>query len=495
MHKYLFLLVFMLCGSLLQAAQVRLSMLLIPSKTQADSLWRAIQNKEPFADLALRFSRGAAWESGGDLGFLPEEDLDPEIRRLSLELQPGQVSKPTRTESGYLLLYVRDRKEASDYAIYQEALRKWRLWGDSLQVLVNKDNFEEARLLGGRNLAHAREAFGRSSEEAASSLGDLGVIHYYAGNYQTARTFYTDALQILQARLGPRHPELVPVLNNLAELYFREGDYDAALLAYDRILAILRLRSEEGDISDLPYLVARLNVLQEAGRFEEGELQAQEIDYLRLRYFQRTEENWATLLIELGEFYAAAHQDGKASDAFQAALAARKRFLGAEHLLVARLLNKMGLFDQDNGRLQVAEKEFKEALGIFTRNLGEVDPAAAAVNNNLGELYRAQGRYSEAELFLLKALASRESNLGATDPAVAETLNNLGLVYDALGRNEDAMENFRRAASILEERQPNSENKLLRTIYMNSLNLYSRLQRPEQVEELKNKLRGLNNEG
>lgn len=65
---------------------------------------------EDFAMLAQNFSEDPATApNGGDLGFVGESSLEkanPELRRMVMGLQPGQVSPPIRTQEGYRLLKV-----------------------------------------------------------------------------------------------------------------------------------------------------------------------------------------------------------------------------------------------------------------------------------------------------------------------------------------------------------------------------------------------------
>ena len=50
---------------------------------------------------------------------------------------------------------------------------------------------------------------------------------------------YEEILQILEAKLGPEHPDVVTLtLNNLATLYKSMGDYEKALPLYQRALEI-----------------------------------------------------------------------------------------------------------------------------------------------------------------------------------------------------------------------------------------------------------------
>ncbi|MBI3681939.1 MAG: peptidylprolyl isomerase [Acidobacteria bacterium] len=71
---------------------------------------------EDFAMLAQNFSEDPnTAANGGDLGFIGESALEkanPELRRMVMSLQPGQISQPIRTQEGYRILRVISREPA-----------------------------------------------------------------------------------------------------------------------------------------------------------------------------------------------------------------------------------------------------------------------------------------------------------------------------------------------------------------------------------------------
>jgi len=80
------------------------------------SLWERLKQGEDFAMLAQNYSEDPNTTStGGDMGFIPESSLekaDPQLRKLVLEMPPGQFSRPLRTPEGYRILRVISREPA-----------------------------------------------------------------------------------------------------------------------------------------------------------------------------------------------------------------------------------------------------------------------------------------------------------------------------------------------------------------------------------------------
>jgi peptidyl-prolyl cis-trans isomerase SurA len=64
-----------------------------------------------FADLAKKYSEDGSAPNGGDLGWMSPGDLVPEFEQAMNRLQIGEVSNPVKTEFGWHLIQVMDRRE------------------------------------------------------------------------------------------------------------------------------------------------------------------------------------------------------------------------------------------------------------------------------------------------------------------------------------------------------------------------------------------------
>jgi len=77
---------------------------------------RLTQGGEDFAMIAQNYSEDpATTPNGGDLGFLGESSMDktsPELRKLVMSLQPGQLSPVIRTAEGYRILKMISKEPA-----------------------------------------------------------------------------------------------------------------------------------------------------------------------------------------------------------------------------------------------------------------------------------------------------------------------------------------------------------------------------------------------
>lgn len=63
-----------------------------------------------FPALAREFSQSTSAATGGDLGWVTEGELDEELATVLRQMQPGQVSHPVRTLTGYHILHLAERQ-------------------------------------------------------------------------------------------------------------------------------------------------------------------------------------------------------------------------------------------------------------------------------------------------------------------------------------------------------------------------------------------------
>lgn len=73
-------------------------------KNNLNHLIEELQKGAQFSALAQQFSQSATSSQGGDMGWLTEDQMEPEIKEVISQMQPGQLSVPIRTSQGYALI-------------------------------------------------------------------------------------------------------------------------------------------------------------------------------------------------------------------------------------------------------------------------------------------------------------------------------------------------------------------------------------------------------
>lgn len=97
-------------------ARLRLQEILVRGETaesKASDVVRRARAGEDFAQLARSFSSAPTRAAGGELGELSHGEMDPEIEKVALSLDPGGVSAPMLRGDAYLILRLASRTEGN----------------------------------------------------------------------------------------------------------------------------------------------------------------------------------------------------------------------------------------------------------------------------------------------------------------------------------------------------------------------------------------------
>ncbi|MDP9053099.1 MAG: SurA N-terminal domain-containing protein [Acidobacteriota bacterium] len=121
------------------------------ARVKIQALEVRLHQGEDFAMVAQNFSEDpATTPNGGDLGFIGESSLDkspPELKKLVLSLQPGQLSPVIRTAEGYRILKMISKEPAGQRDLsdprVQQSIREALL--NSKDQLLKNAYYETAR--------------------------------------------------------------------------------------------------------------------------------------------------------------------------------------------------------------------------------------------------------------------------------------------------------------------------------------------------------------
>jgi len=80
------------------------------AKAILERLRQRLEMGEKFEDLAKRYSEDASAPQGGDLGWVNPGQTVPPFEQAMNALQPGQISEPVKTQYGWHLIQVEDRR-------------------------------------------------------------------------------------------------------------------------------------------------------------------------------------------------------------------------------------------------------------------------------------------------------------------------------------------------------------------------------------------------
>lgn len=89
---------------------VRASHILVSSLEEANHLAKELKAGKDFGELAGKYSSCPSGKEGGDLGFFSKGQMVKEFEDAAFSLKPGEVSQPIKTQFGYHLIKVTERK-------------------------------------------------------------------------------------------------------------------------------------------------------------------------------------------------------------------------------------------------------------------------------------------------------------------------------------------------------------------------------------------------
>lgn len=82
-----------------------------PSRQVAEQIMAQLSQGALFSNVARQFSQSASAASGGEIGWVLQGQLPEEIDEALSEMEPGRLAGPIRSEGGYYIVVLRERRE------------------------------------------------------------------------------------------------------------------------------------------------------------------------------------------------------------------------------------------------------------------------------------------------------------------------------------------------------------------------------------------------
>lgn len=90
---------------------VKASHLLVKTEEEALKLKEEIAAGKDFAKVAQEVSLCPSGQNGGDLGYFTKGQMVKEFEDAAFSMEVGEVSAPIKTQFGYHLIYLTDKKD------------------------------------------------------------------------------------------------------------------------------------------------------------------------------------------------------------------------------------------------------------------------------------------------------------------------------------------------------------------------------------------------
>jgi peptidyl-prolyl cis-trans isomerase C len=91
--------------------RVRARHILVQTEKEAKDVLARLSKGEKFEDIAKQVSLDGSKDYGGDLGYFAAEEMVPEFSKAAFGLKVGEMSQPVKTDYGWHVIKVEDRKQ------------------------------------------------------------------------------------------------------------------------------------------------------------------------------------------------------------------------------------------------------------------------------------------------------------------------------------------------------------------------------------------------
>ncbi|MBX3166327.1 MAG: tetratricopeptide repeat protein [Candidatus Eremiobacteraeota bacterium] len=430
--------------------------------------------------------------------YLPHkasQALPPLQRALGLAQSRLNAQDPVQAEILWSLALAQE--QAGDFEEATVLLRRRLSFPDGEEALEVQLKLAQMLLRAGQieaatQILHKLEVHlpvpGPEIEEQVKAL--VGNILVLEDRLEEAEPRLLEALQMRSQRLSTQHPDLRPILFNLAKLYSAreayqqvaifaqqaleltpESETETRLQLYSQLApALMHLdRHSEAEVlyrtwadlivaqqgenhpAQLPALQALSKLLQRRG----DSMAAQEMREQAWQILSQSPQvSEAEFLLPLEDLARGAIEQA-AWDKAEAWL--RRAYAIAEKqdgLAAARLAYALGEVFRSTGRLAEAETAIRRSLEFRQTALGAEHVETLRSLQSLAEVYSAQNRFEAAQSMLSRCLDAGKQTLGDQHPDLAGFHRALGVLWSHTGRMDEAEKSLLEALALVENLSP-----------------------------------------
>lgn len=258
------------------------------------------------------------------------------------------------------------------------------------------------------------------------------------GYPEKAIDLFSKARATLTTRLGPKHPDTLFSMADLAEAYWAVGKQDLALPLFEETL---KLRT--------------------------AQLGPQHFDTL-------------TSMDDLALGYRATGKLDLALQLHEQTFELRKAKLGPDHPDTLVSMANVATCYTAAGKLDLSLQLHEQTLQIMQEKLGPDHSNTHTVRNNFAEAYRAAGRLDLAVALHEQTLKLRKAKLGPDHPSTLQSMQNLALCYHALRKPDLALPLYEEAVIRRKARFGPEHEETLASI-KNLIALYTDWAKPDEA--------------
>jgi len=120
-------------------AQIYAYHILLADQEQAKKVEQRLAKGDNFQEVAKEVSVGPSGSRGGDLGWVGRGQLVPEFEEVAFELNPGDVSRIVKTQFGFHVILVTEKKDSRQlpFSDVSDQIQRFLQQGKHKELLAN----------------------------------------------------------------------------------------------------------------------------------------------------------------------------------------------------------------------------------------------------------------------------------------------------------------------------------------------------------------------
>lgn len=134
----------------------------------ANAMISQLKEGAPFQLLARQFSSAVSAANGGDVGFVHEGELRPELDEIIVQMEPGNISQPIEVPGGYYIVGLIDKKLSESDTLYN--LRQVTFESEDSELAMTELKALKGKLDSCDNVSEMIEGMEEASTE---SMGEI----------------------------------------------------------------------------------------------------------------------------------------------------------------------------------------------------------------------------------------------------------------------------------------------------------------------------------
>lgn len=262
-------------------------------------------------------------------------------------------------------------------------------------------------------------------EDSVNIFLNLGITHFYIGEYQKSVNFFNISLHLLKDK-SDKSDLYIFNLYYIANCYIKLAFYDKAFSVYDNIEKHLLMSNRNDYVSLMNLYNNKALLYQYKGNYEKS------IDYFEkslLLYNTNNDKNlifYSSLVLNLGYTYLLKGENfEKTISLFKKGIAIQEKY---NNKVLANAYNAYALALKKSGNYSEAEKYYKKAIENRLK-YGYMMSELSKDYHNYGELLLAQKKYAKAHEYLNKAYSQYLKYYGTYSTHTAMCLNSMTDYY------------------------------------------------------------------